>query len=605
MTITEEKTTLSTLRAATEWLDAFAAALAAQDAAAGASLFAPEGVWRDILSFTWHLHTFAGRDQIRVTLEDTIASTGPTDFVLRSSPEPRWVRRAGVDTIEAFFDFRTNVGSGAGVVRIAPAADGGFVANALMTSLVELTGYEETVGARRPQGKEHSRNFGGENWLDQRIASAKYENNDPAVLVVGGGQAGLAVAARLKQLGVDTLIVDTMERIGDNWRKRYHSLTLHNQVWINHLPYMPFPETWPVYIPKDKLANWFEAYAESMELNFWTETEFVGATYDSSARRWAARLNRGGSEQRTLHPRHIIIATGVSGIPSIPDIPGLADFGGEVLHSAHYSNGSRYAGRNVVVFGTGNSAHDVAQDLHSYGANVTMVQRSSTTVVNVEPTAQKVYSLFTEPLPIDDLDQIFSSMTYPEVMQTYKLLTEEMAADDRDLTDQLNAIGFRTDNGVDGTGFQMKYMRRGGGYYINVGCSELLIDGSIALRQYTDIDRVGNTGLVLHDGTTVPADLIILATGFKNQQALVRARLGDDVADRVGDVWGFDERGEIRNVWKRTGQEGLWFHTGSLVQNRIFSRFLALQIKACEVGLLDPAPPAPPRAYAQRPSVHT
>ena len=73
-----------------------------------------------------------------------------------------------------------------------------------------------------------------------------------------------------KQLQIDTLIVDRWPRIGDNWRKRYHALTLHNQVQVNHLPYMPFPPNWPVYIPKDKLANWFEAYVEAMELNFWT-----------------------------------------------------------------------------------------------------------------------------------------------------------------------------------------------------------------------------------------------------------------------------------------------------------------------------------------------
>lgn len=599
MTIIEEKTTISALDVAREWLADFGAAMATRDADGAAALFARDGTWRDIISFTWHLHTFNGRNQIRVSFQDTMDETGPSCFELRTSPAPRWVTRAGTDAVEALFDFRTEVGTGAGVFRIAPNEDGRFLANTLMTSLVELTGHEETVGERRPDGREYSRKFGGDNWLDQRIASARYETSDPAVLVVGGGQAGLAVAARLRQLGVDTLIVDKMQRIGDNWRKRYHSLTLHNQVWINHLPYMPFPETWPIFIPKDKLANWFEAYAESMELNFWTDTEFLGADYDSVTRRWNVRVRRGDSGERTLRPRHLVVATGVSGIPSIPEIPGIEDFDGDVVHSASYSDGARYRGRNVVVFGTGNSAHDVAQDLHAYGANVTMVQRSSTTVVAVEPTSQKVYSLFTEPLPIEDLDQIFSSMTYPEVMKTYKILTEEMAEDDRELTDRLNQIGFRTDNGEDGTGFQMKYMRRGGGYYINVGCSELLIDGSIKLQQYSDIETVNDAGLLLKDGRSVPADLIVLATGFKNQQEFVRTRLGEGIADRIGGVWGFDDEGEIRNVWKRTAQEGLWFHTGSLVQNRIFSRFLALQIKACEVGLLDPAPPATPRAFTE------
>ena len=124
---------------------------------------------------------------------------------------------------------------------------------------------------------------------------------------------------------VDTLIVDREARIGDNWRKRYHALTLHNQVQVNHLPYMPFPPNWPTYIPKDKLANWFEAYVESMELNFWTGTEFEGGSYDETAGRWTVVLRRADGSTRTMHPRHVVMATGVSGIPNLPDIPALEE----------------------------------------------------------------------------------------------------------------------------------------------------------------------------------------------------------------------------------------------------------------------------------------
>ena len=196
------------------------------------------------------------------------------------------------------------------------------------------------------------------------------------MLVVGGGQAGLSIAARLKQLQIDALIVDREARIGDNWRKRYHALTLHNQVQVNHLPYMPFPPNWPVYIPKDKLANWFEAYVESMELNFWTGTEFESGAYDEAEGRWSVVLRRADGTRRTMHPRHIVMATGVSGIPNLPDIPGLKNFGGTVLHSSRYDDGENWKGKKAIVIGTGNSGHDIAQDLHSSGAEVTLVQRS-------------------------------------------------------------------------------------------------------------------------------------------------------------------------------------------------------------------------------------
>ena len=118
------------------------------------------------------------------------------------------------------------------------------------------------------------------------------------MLVVGGGHAGLSIAARLKQLGIDALIVDREARVGDNWRTRYHALTLHNQVQVNHLPYMPFPANWPSYIPKDKLAGWFEAYAETMELDFWTGTEFSGRRLRREGRALERRPAPGRREGR-------------------------------------------------------------------------------------------------------------------------------------------------------------------------------------------------------------------------------------------------------------------------------------------------------------------
>ena len=226
----------------------------------------------------------------------------PTGF--RIDPDrapPRRVTRAGTNCIEAIFKFETKIGRGSGIIRLIPdAADGNRLkAWTLLTELGELKGFEEQVGAERPRGEAYSRDFRGPNWLDLRKAEMQYAGRDPDVLVIGGGHAGLTIAARLKQLRIDTLIVDREQRIGDNWRKRYHALTLHNQVQVNHLPYMPFPPNWPVYIPKDKLANWFEAYVESLELNFWTGTEFVSGGYDEAEGRWSVLLRRADGSERS------------------------------------------------------------------------------------------------------------------------------------------------------------------------------------------------------------------------------------------------------------------------------------------------------------------
>jgi cation diffusion facilitator CzcD-associated flavoprotein CzcO len=562
------------------WLAQFEDALSRGDDAALHDLFHAESYWRDILALTWTIQTVSGSGAIAEALTAT-RGMKPSGFTLDPArTTPRVTTRAGTQSTEAFFQFETATGRCNGVVRLI-----GGKAWTLMTALDEIKGHEECTGKRRPTGQSHSRDFRGPNWLDQRKSAACYDDSDPVVLVVGGGHAGLSIAARLKQLGIDTLIVDREKRIGDNWRNRYHALTLHNQVQVNHLPYMPFPPSWPTYIPKDKLAGWFEAYVESLELNYWTGTELVDGAYDEAAQNWTVTLRRDGAA-RAMRPRHIVMGTGVSGIPNIPDIPSLQDFAGKVLHSSQYRDGEDWQAKRAIVIGTGNSGHDIAQDLYSSGATVTLVQRSPTLIVNIEPSAQLAYTLYDEGPPLDDCDLIAASMPTSLVRRSHQALTEQGRKLDKPLLDRLEQRGFKLDWGEDDTGWQFKYLTRGGGYYFNVGCSDLVAEGEIALKQFSDIDRFVADGARMRDGSLVAADLVIFATGYKGQEALVRKLFGDEVASRVGPIWGFGGSEELRNMFVRTPQPGLWFIGGSLAQCRIYSKYLGLQIKAIEEGLL-------------------
>ena len=180
---------------------------------------------------------------------------------------------------------------------------------------------------------------------------------------------------------MSTLVVEKNNRVGDNWRSRYRSLVLHDPVWYDHLPYMPFPAHWPVFTPKDKLAGWLESYVDALELNVWTNTKVVGGDFDEGSGRWTVRIDRNGSE-RVLHPLHFVLATGMSGVPSVPAIPGAETFAGRLCHSSAHSGGEGYAGKNAVVVGCCNSGHDIAQDFYEHGARVTIVQRSSTYVMS-------------------------------------------------------------------------------------------------------------------------------------------------------------------------------------------------------------------------------
>jgi len=569
------------------WLASLERALAQRGDAALAELFHPECWWRDLVALTGRIGTLAGPQAIAPALRARAARMRASGFALdpQRTP-PRRVTRAGEEVIEAIFAFETASGRGSGVLRLRPAGGGAPKAWTLFTALESLKGHEEHVGNARPRGEAYSRDFRGPNWLDLRKSAAAFADREPAVLVVGAGQAGLSIGARLAQLGVDTLLTEHWPRIGDNWRKRYHALTLHNQVHVNHLPYLPFPPSWPVYIPKDKLANWFEAYAEAMELNCWTGTDFEGGSYDEGTRRWSVSVRRADGTKRELQPRHVVLATGASGIPSLPDIPTLKDFRGAVVHSSEYGDGEAWRGKRAIVVGTGNSGHDIAQDLYSSGAEVALVQRSPTLIVNIEPSAQLPYALYDEGPPLEDCDLLTAATPLPLARRTHQILTRRAKEMDRALLERLERVGFRMDFGDDGTGWQFKYLTRGGGYYFNVGCSDLVAEGKIRLLQFADLEGFVAGGARLRSGETLAADLVVLATGYKGQEALVRKLFGDAVAERVGPIWGFGDTLELRNMFTRTAQPGLWLIAGSFAQCRIYSRYLALQLQAREDGLL-------------------
>jgi len=584
MMAVEEQTEVA---AATRWLESFATALAAANASDVAALFHADSHWRDMVTFTGEIRTLSGAGLIAQTLATASRDGRPRTFAIdtqRSSPAQ--VLRAGYTVIEVFFRFETETARARGIVRLDPQSLDGDAPKAwtLFTEVDEFKGHEEAIGGRRPRGEVYSRDFSGPNWLDRRQCDSRYDDRDPTVLVVGGGQAGLSIAARLRQLDVDALVIDRYARIGDNWRLRYHALTLHNQVYANHLPYMPYPPNFPTYLPKDKLASWFEAYVDAMEINYWTSTELLGAERDEKNDCWIARIRHNGVE-RTMRPRHIIMATGASGTPIMSDLPGLEAFRGLAVHSSRYEDPKPWKGRHAVVVGTGTSGHDVAQDLYSNGVSVTMVQRSPTLIVGVEPAGQLPYTLYHEGRTLDECDQIAASMPLAWFEKLHRMLAVQAREIDRDLIEALKRAGFRI-NEEDETGWQFMYLNRGGGYYFNVGCSNLIADGKIPVRQYNDIDQVVADGIRFRDGSVLPADLIVSATGYHGPEHLVGTLFGAEVAARVGRIWGINPKTqELNTVFNRTGQRGLWFIAGSFAQCRILSKYLALQVKAVEARL--------------------
>jgi len=548
------------------------------------NLFFEDSHWRDILALTWKIQTVSGKSNVIENLLNKIMEVSAKSFQIdqRRTP-PREVIRAGENVIEVILRFKTKFGNCESVVRLCEDQErkGNFKAWSILTALSDLN------SSNKKNLEQYQNILEGPNWLDKRNEDRLYKNREPEVIVIGSGQAGLSIAARLKQQNIDTLIVDKNERVGDNWRNRYHSLKLHNQTHVNHLPYMPFPSTWPTYIPKDKLAGWFEYYVESMELNVWTNTKFIGAEYNENKKHWNVKLKLSNGTIKIVKPKHIVMAVGVSSVPNRNKIPGINDYKGKVIHSVDYDSGKHYNGKNVLVYGTGTSAHDVAQDLYVHGANVKIVQRSPSMVVNVEPSAQLPYQLYNEGPNTDDCDLITISSPLEVLKKTHQLLTQKTKKIDKPLLDKLTSVGFKLEYGEENSGWQFKYLTRGGGYYFNVGASDLIADGKIKVIQFSDIVNFLSSGIEMKSGEKFDVDLMVTATGYKGQEYVVEELFGKPVVDKIGPIWGFDdERQELRNMWIQTKQPGLWFHAGSLAQCRIFSKFLALQIKATQEGII-------------------
>jgi putative flavoprotein involved in K+ transport len=579
-------------QAVSTWLQEFNAALAARDADAAAELFATTSFWRDLIALTWNLKTVEGREGVRDMLAHTLESARPRDF--RASEEP--TETGGI--VESWLEFETEAGRGRGHVRLKDGK-----AWTLLTTLYELKGHEEPRGAGRPMGAEHGISADRETWLERREREAVDlgYGTQPDVLIVGGGQGGIALAARLRQLGVPTIVIDRHGRPGDQWRGRYKSLCLHDPVWYDHLPYIKFPENWPVFSPKDKIADWLEMYTRVMELNYWTSTEASSARYDEAAGEWEVTVNRDGQALR-LRPKQLVLATGMSGKPNRPAFPGQDIFRGEQHHSSEHPGPDAYARKRVVVVGSNNSAFDICGALYEVGADVTMVQRSSTHIVRSATLMDiGLGALYSEDavaagMTTERADLVFASLPY-RIMHEFQIpLYDQMRERDQEFYDRLERAGFEHDWGDDRSGLFMKYLRRGSGYYIDVGAADLVADGEVSLA-HGQVDHLTEDAVVLGDGTELPADLVVYATGYGSMNGWAADLISQEVADRVGKVWGLGSdttkdpgpwEGEQRNMWKPTQVPALWFHGGNLHQSRHYSLYLALQLKARSVGIPTP-----------------
>ena len=368
--------------------------------------------WRDMVAYTWNIVTLEGMDSImdalhqpairdyrsRSTFQRTHQPLPPRKYssvippsenkdsssphVGPSSPSSPQLQE---DEVMEFWADLTidNVGTGKVHFKLVRTSSHhedappllSFKIHTLLTTLMELSDRPFRVGAHRTRGHEPSAVRERKYWSEQQQGRPRHsptplQHEDP-VVIIGGGQAGLSLGARLHLLDIPYIILEAGEKPGMAWRKRYPSLHLHDPVWYNHMPYLPFPETWPVFCPRDKIADWLEFYATALDLNVHTRCKVTQVeplqTHDGSEttrHAWNVMVSYQGNEEedtssRNIVAQHVVFATGNSSKPRIPSIPGV--FRGLQIHSSHYRGGRNFRGKRVVVVGSNNSGWDIVQ----------------------------------------------------------------------------------------------------------------------------------------------------------------------------------------------------------------------------------------------------
>ncbi|KAG2339396.1 FAD/NAD(P)-binding domain-containing protein [Suillus weaverae] len=556
------------------WLAAFVSDLSSPSFTLKHS-FTDDSYWRDLLAFTPDFRTLHALPKIQQFFSAPVAAARPSRF--RLLPGVR-NRRIGPTTtfIQGIIQFHTVIAQCTGVFTLTQSEDSSWKAWSFVTMMDQLSGVVDRFGAHTPLCRPPEWN-----------TTMEY-----TAVVVGAGQCGLSVAARLENLGISTLVLERSGAIGNSWRSRYESLETNTPRAFNHLPFVTFPEGREKYVPCGDVADYLENYQRTLGLHVLTLACISAASYNASSSTWTLSISVSGRASITVTARHLIGATGVGtmggALPFMPSIPGKNSFLGSIIHSSKYRS-SCVSTQKVVVVGAGCSAHDIAQDAANLGCQTVLVQRSPTAVVSRQTMDRFLTGYIgQDALPTEIADRFYVALPLSTVQNSQYDPMETHAHIDQDLREDLSRHGYLLPGPKDN--FLHRLSIRRGGYYIDRGCAKLITSGKITVKSGHEISHFSPSGLVFDDGSRVAADLVIFATGYSKTtiKQVAESLFGPQVADTVHNLGGWDSDCELAGIWRPTGHNGLWFAEGDLFSARFYSRFLALQIMAREMELLSP-----------------
>ncbi|KAK8137121.1 hypothetical protein PG984_005061 [Apiospora sp. TS-2023a] len=553
-------------------------------------LFIDDGWWRDILGLDWDFSSKHGLGAIAEYLTGAPNLLSGLQCDEAGGLKPLLIELGGMTWIQGGFRSKTPFGEGRGFVRLANVGPAVWKAWIVFTQLEQLA-FQKSLEEQRirhssasavpPMGTDDVAN----------LLQAGHEEDVP-VVIVGAGQAGLMLGARLASMGIRPLLLEKSPRIGDSWRKRYRKVTLHTPTYTDHYPFMKIPENWPRWLRSDEISRFMEAYSSLMGLDIRTGCTVTDVDFDETTRRYRVRSLTDQGTELTHYPHHVVMATGIfSEEPKVPDLAERELFHGPIYHSSQHVSADQMSDlrdKKVVVVGSSTSGHDVAQDFVECGAKgVSMIQRNPIFSVSAAAFEEQVIGLWNMPgITTEEADLVGNSIPLAVIRTMSIGMTQSMYAKDKEMVDGLRKAGLAVRTGEDGFGLADHQLIKGGHFYIDQGASQMIVDGRIKIHRCEQgVRELREKSVVLADGTEVEADVVVLATGFQSCLRSVEKVMGAEVAKKLDNLGGLDHEAERIGWWRPTGIPGFWYMTGSFLWCRQFSLTLALQIAAIEKGL--------------------
>ncbi|CAH0050578.1 unnamed protein product [Clonostachys solani] len=590
-----------TIRQAAVVLDALSAALEGDDTKALKEVFfSHQAYFKDALALTFHLRTFTTPGVIALALLELQKLRGLAGtFKLESaqfipaSPDLHF--------IDARFSFKTTTpaATSSGRLLLLPVKADGNVAIqwkiwVLSTQLENLDVHPEDEALLQGPAKK----------LDG------IDRIETDVFIIGGGNSAVALAARLKALGVESVLAERNAHPGDNWALRYDCMKFHIPTSFCNLPYMPYgPELQsPHLLTKAELAEHIRKYVASFNLNVINSAKIKLTVYDQAAKQWTINFETPAGP-RTAISKHLVQATGIGSQKLyIPPIAGRNLYRGISVHSVDFKSGNKLkelGAKSVLVIGSANTAFDVMEDCHLAELQTTLNVRSPTYVIPLNYLCDKL-SLGIYDDGVEAADRFILTLPSPIESQLSQSVFRLLASREPERYKALATAGFPVINSANPKAVLMSHLlERAGGHYVDVGTTKLIEDGKVGVKANVEPVAYTETGLQFSDGSTLDADAIVWCTGFADKDArytvadilggetevATQGLLGPkEIAARVDATWGLDAEGEVRGMWKRhLRQENYWVMGGYTQLHRWHSRNLALQIKADLAGVLPPA----------------